>query len=220
MTEPFSAFAPHFQCLENKPEAPWAQLFFAHGAGAGWDYAWMEAMSALLEQQGIWVRRLEFPYAQWMRANSRRRPPQPVPELVAYYRAIIAAHRDSQLPCYIGGKSLGGRVAVMAAGDEVDGVLAFGYPFHPVKKPETLRLAPLLNTARPVLVVQGERDPFGTHAEVQGYDLPPLVTMQWLTDGDHDWKPRVASGCTQKRHWQKAAELSAAFMRTTKACKR
>jgi len=213
MSIPLAEFTAHFRCLDNLPEEPWAQLFLAHGAGAGWRHPWLEHMASLLQMQGIWVRRIEFPYAQWMREFSRRRPPQPVPQLVAYFDQLLAKQRAPQLPCFVAGKSLGGRVAAMLEHTSVVGALAYGYPFHPVKKPANLRLEPLLQGQIPMLVVQGERDPFGTRAEVASYSLPPWVQLEWLLDGDHDWRPRVASGTTQQAHWQQAARVSAAFMR-------
>lgn len=213
MSTPLAEFSPHFRCLENRPEAPWAQLFLAHGAGAGWVHPWLEQMASLLQAHGVWVRRVEFPYAQWMREFARRRPPQPVPQLVAYYAQLVAQQRAHELPCFVAGKSLGGRVAAMLEQADVAGVLAYGYPFHPVKKPSNLRLEPLLHRQTPLLIVQGERDLFGTRAEVANYPLPQQVQVQWLHDGDHDWRPRVASGTTQHAHWQQAARLSVAFMR-------
>lgn len=213
MATSFAAFKPHFSCFENVPQQPWAQLFLAHGAGAGSSHPWMETMASLLQEQGIWVRRIEFPYAQWMRAYERRRPPQPVPQLLAYYQQVVAQQRVPHLPCFVGGKSLGGRVAAMLNLEHVAGVLAYGYPFHPVKKPTVLRLQPLQESKAPVLIIQGERDLFGDAAEVESYALPLHVQVEWLLDGDHDWRPRVASGATQAAHWQQGAVWSAAFMR-------
>lgn len=211
-------FISHFECLDNKPLEPWAQLFLAHGAGTGWDHEWLNTIAQYFVEQGVWVRRLEFPYAQQMRETGKRRPPQPVAQLQAYFAEILTQHRDESVPCFVGGKSMGGRVATMLAGSDmsvaVHGVVALGYPFHPVKKPENLRLAPLQDTKKPVLVVQGTRDAFGTLEEVLAYELGNNVKLFWLEDGDHDFKPRKASGLTQSELIKQSILEAVSFMRS------
>ena len=91
-------------------------------------------------------------------------------------------------------------------------VVALGYPFHPPGKPENLRTAHLLTLRTPMLVCQGERDPFGTAAEVPGYDLPDSVTLHWAPDGDHSLKPRKASGRTERQNLTETADAIAAFL--------
>lgn len=213
----FALSETHYRCLETKPQHPWAQLFLAHGAGAGWDHPWLNTMAELLAAEGIWVRRIEFPYAQWMREAGKRRPPQPVEQLQTYFSALIQQQQNQELPCFVGGKSMGGRVAAMVAGTEIAtnlrGVVALGYPFHPVRKPENLRLGPLQESKPPVLVVQGTRDAFGTQAEVASYELGQLVELAWLEDGDHDFSPRKASGLTQAQLLEQAVAATVAFMR-------
>lgn len=54
----------------------------------------------------------------------------------------------------------------------------------------------------PTLILQGERDPFGSRDEVASYRLPTTITVHWLPDGDHSFKPRKASGRTVQRNWQ------------------
>jgi len=211
-------FTHHFECLDNQPSEPWAQLFLAHGAGAGWHHEWLNTMAQYLAEQGVWVRRLEFPYAQQMRETGKRRPPQPVAQLQDYFAELLFQQREEKLPCFVGGKSMGGRVATMLAAAEVpiavNGVIAFGYPFHPVKKSENLRLTPLQQSRIPVLVVQGTRDAFGTKDDVLGYELGDNVELAWLEDGDHDFKPRKASGLTQPGLMKQAALAAASFMRS------
>ncbi len=63
----------------------------------------------------------------------------------------------------IGGKSMGGRMASLVADEAgVAGLVCLGYPFHPVGKPAQLRITHLMTIKTPTLIVQGERDPFGT----------------------------------------------------------
>ena len=52
----------------------------------------------------------------------------------------------------------------------------------------------------PTLICQGERDTFGRREEVDGYTLAPSIRFHWLTDGDHGFKPRKASGLTLEQN--------------------
>jgi predicted alpha/beta-hydrolase family hydrolase len=113
----------------------------------------------------------------------------------------------------IGGKSMGGRIASLIADEAgVAGLVCLGYPFHPVGKPDRLRVAHLATLTTPTLIVQGTRDPFGTREEVAGYALSDAIKIHWLEDGDHDFKPRKASGHTQQQHWHDAVAAVAGFI--------
>jgi predicted alpha/beta-hydrolase family hydrolase len=118
----------------------------------------------------------------------------------------------------IGGKSMGGRVASLVADElhaagSIVGLVCLGYPFHPPNKPAQLRTAHLERLACPALIVQGERDPFGGRAEVEGYALSAAIRLHWASDGDHDLGPRGASGFTRKGNLAAAADAVAAFAR-------
>lgn len=183
---------------------------FAHGAGAGMDSSFMLVMTAALTDQGIRVVRFEFPYMAARRDGKRTGAPDRQPVLEATWREVIAA---SKRDLVIGGKSLGGRIAThVAAESRVRGVVCFGYPFHPPGKPATLRTAHLRTIEKPVLILQGTRDPFGTSEEVPSYALAPSIRVEWLPDGDHSLKPRVRSGQTVMSNLERAADLAAAFI--------
>jgi predicted alpha/beta-hydrolase family hydrolase len=90
------------------------------------------------------------------------------------------------------------------------GLLCLGYPFHPTGKPEKLRTAHLAELSTPTLICQGTRDPFGLKAEVAGYKLSNAIRLNWLDDGDHDFKPRKAiSGLTVTDHITTVAQDTA-----------
>jgi predicted alpha/beta-hydrolase family hydrolase len=113
----------------------------------------------------------------------------------------------------IGGKSMGGRMATMIA-DElgVRGVAVFGYPFHPPEQRERVRTAHLAALATPTLIVQGERDPFGTREDVAGYELAPSIEIEWMPDGDHSFVPRRGSGTSSRENFRRAIDAVAAFV--------
>ena len=181
-----------------------------HGAGAPMDSPFMTAMAEGLAGLGWRVVRFEFPYMAARRRDGRRRPPDPQAKLLAAWRAVISDLGPERL--VIGGKSLGGRMAsLIAEAAGVRGLVCLGYPFHPPGKPERLRTAHLAGIATPSLIVQGTRDPFGTPEEVAGYDLSPRIRLAWIEDGDHDLKPRKASGRTKEQNWQAALAAVAAF---------
>jgi hypothetical protein len=60
--------------------------------------------------------------------------------------------------------------------------------------------------------LQGTRDPFGSREEVEGYGLSSAVTVHWLEDGDHDFRPRKTSGRTTEQNWQEAIAAVVAFV--------
>ena len=190
-----------------------ATLLLAHGAGAPMDSEVLNRLVDALVAQGVAVARFEFPYMARRRQGGGKRPPDRQPILLAAFTAALAALPDDR-PCYIGGKSMGGRMASLLAADgaAVAGVVCFGYPFHPPGKPEKTRIDHLPGLTVPMLVCQGERDPFGTREQVAGYRLGEQVCVHWLADGDHDLKPRKASGLTHEANLMEAATATARFM--------
>jgi len=174
-------------------------LVLAHGAGAPMDSGWMNDMAALLADRGVRVARFEFAYMASRRDGIRR--PNPRAEAVLdEYRAVVEQVRaETAATPAIGGKSFGGRVASMIADEQhaaggIRSLVCLGYPFHPMGKPEQLRTAHLADLATPTLICQGERDIMGSRAEVEAYALSPAIRIEWAPDGDHDLKPRKASG--------------------------
>jgi predicted alpha/beta-hydrolase family hydrolase len=97
---------------------------------------------------------------------------------------------------------MGGRIASLVADEAcVAGLVCLGYPFHPTGKPDRLRVEHLESLKTPTLILQGERDPFGSREEVAGYKVSPSVRIAWVEDGDHSFKPRKTSGRTQQQNW-------------------
>jgi predicted alpha/beta-hydrolase family hydrolase len=170
-------------------------VILAHGAGASMDSPWLTRFSGLLAAAGLCVHRFEFAYMAARRHGVRRPPPRGetlTGEFVDVAKRVSAGLRKQQR-LVIGGKSMGGRVASLIAGDlhaagTVSGLVCLGYPFHPVGQPEKLRTAHLAALACPTLIVQGSRDPFGTREDVAGYDLSRTISIHWIENGDHDLK--------------------------------
>lgn len=191
--------------LYDGPESASATIVLAHGAGAPMDSGSMTQYAQALAEAGFRVGRFEFGYMAVRRdGTGNRPPPSPANKLIAEYLAAISnVEKTGKL--IIGGKSMGGRMASMVAEKQfkegkIAGLLCLGYPFHPPGNPEKLRTDHLAPLTVPTLICQGERDPFGTRDEVAEYPLSSSTEVFWLTDGDHDLKPRKASGFSHKDH--------------------
>ena len=186
-------------------------LVLAHGAGAGMDGDFMQMFARGLAERGVRVARFEFAYME-RRRHGRRSPPERMPKLRERYRAVFA-QLGPKPRWFIGGKSMGGRVASMLA-DElgVPGVVCLGYPFHPPGAPERTRTEHLLALRTPCLIVQGTRDSFGTPEEVRRYQLPDSIRVCWIEDGDHSLVPRRSSGSTVAQARTVALDATREFM--------
>lgn len=180
-----------------------ARLVLCHGAGVGHDSEFLSGLRQRLAACGIQVVAVEFAYMTIMRKEGRRRPPPRIETLVAelaeWHQVLLAL--DDETPLWLGGKSMGARVAsLLATQAGVTGLVLCGYPFHPPGKPTRLRLDHWPQIVCPVLLFQGTRDPFGRRDEVEGYDLPAQVECHFLEGGDHDWQ-------APKRHAQTQSTL-------------
>lgn len=198
--------------LRDGPARATTVLVLAHGAGAPMDHPFMDAVAAGVAAAGVRVLRFEFPYMQRRRREGVRPGPDRPPILEQHWRDVVSAVDAGAL--FIGGKSMGGRIATMVA-DElgVHGVVCLGYPFHPAGKPERLRTAHLEPLRTPTLICQGERDAMGRREEVAGYALSPAIDLHWLPDGDHSLAPRKASGRTLADNLAGAIDAIVDFIR-------
>jgi predicted alpha/beta-hydrolase family hydrolase len=173
-----------------------ALLVLAHGAGAGQAHPFMVRTARGLAARGIDVVTFDFPY---MAAG--RKVPDKAPVLEqAFHEAIAAARRQSGARrVFIGGKSMGGRMAThLGAADvpDVAGIIALGYPLHPPGRPDQLRVAHLPAIRLPILIVQGERDTFGTPDELRPHlaAIAGPATLHVVAGGDHSLAVRNRKG--------------------------
>jgi uncharacterized protein len=202
-----AAAAPH--ALQANP----AHLILAHGAGAPMTSAFMEQLAEALAGAGVATTRFEFDYMAERRITGTKRPPPSIAKLVEEYRAVVASLAAvTGRRLFIGGKSMGGRVASLVADElyqqgRIAGLVCVVYPFHPPRQPSKLRTEHLRALSCPTLIIQGTRDPLGAQAEVATYALAPTIELRWLNDGDHDLMPR-----TQMHHIATAAAAVARFV--------
>jgi predicted alpha/beta-hydrolase family hydrolase len=179
----------------------------------------LEKIAGLLVERGLQVARFEFGYMAARREGGKKRPPPRAETLIPEYLGAVKDLRDRLATgqhLFIGGKSMGGRVASLVADElfadkAIAGLVCLGYPFHPPGKPDALRTAHLETMRCPTLIVQGERDPFGSRAEVEALRLPATINIAWIADGDHDLGPRGGSGFTRAGNLAAAADAVSAF---------
>ena len=186
-------------------------LLLAHGAGAPMDSEFMNLLTARLVEQGVSVARFEFPYMQKRRTEGGRRPPDRQPVLLAHFAAVLD---QLEGPVFVGGKSMGGRMAsLLACERDLSGVIAFGYPFVPPGSDKPPRIEHFQGLRAPLLVCQGERDAFGDRDRVMALPLGEKTKVVWIPDGNHDLKPRKVSGHDWQGNIRLAAEFAATFIR-------
>ena len=170
-----------------------AALILGHGAGAGQHSTFMVDFAQALSQLDLDVITFNFLYTE-----QRRKLPDKGPVLEDCYRAVIdAVHaqlESARRALFIGGKSMGGRIATQVAAADaalpVAGVVLLGYPLHPPGQPQKLRDAHLPAVRRPMLFVQGSRDAFGTPDELAPIvvRLAPVPTVYAIANTDHSFK--------------------------------
>jgi uncharacterized protein len=195
-----------------------ATLVLAHGAGAGQQSGFITGFARGLVERGIDVLTFNFLYTE-----QRRRVPDRTEKLEACYRAAIATARDhfDRPSVFIGGKSMGGRIAThLAAAEDADalgiaGVVLLGYPLHPPGKPDQLRAAHLSRIRVPMLIVQGERDAFGTPDELRPVldGLAATVTLHVVEKGDHSLAPPKRGTVSVEQTYAALQDLIVSWLR-------
>ena len=174
-------------------------VLLGHGAGGGVAAPDLLAVTAALQGEGWTVARVEQPY----RVKGRRAPDR-APVLDAAWTAVTAAVRaDWPGPLVTGGRSSGARVACRtAASTGAAAVVCLAFPLRPPQRPEMSRADELTAGGRPVLVVQGERDPFGSPA-----DFPPGPTIV-AVPGDHSLRRSAAQAAAAVVEWLAGQSLT------------
>jgi len=164
-------------------------VILAHGAGQGIDSPFMKFFQEALPQRGLLSVQFNFEYI-----DKGKKVPDPQPKMQALYRQIVSEVADAHRPekIFIGGKSMGGRVASYIAGDtpQVRGLVFLGYPLHPPGKQDQMRDAHLYDINLPMLFLSGTRDPFAQRPLLEKVvnRLGDRATLVWTEGGDHSLK--------------------------------
>ena len=208
-----------YPAADDAPTTPRAALVLGHGAGAGQRSTFMVDFARGLSALGIDVITFNFLYTE-----QGRRIPDRAPALESCYRAVIERVRaeveSAQQSLFIGGKSMGGRIASQVAAADaalpIAGLVLLGYPLHPPGKPDERRDKHLPAIARPMLFVQGTRDAFGTPAELAPLvdALQPPPALHVVAQGDHSFKLARKDPAAQAALYAELQRVIAAWIRS------
>ena len=210
----------------NYPAAPGNRagiaLLLAHGAGGNQMSPFMVDYAKRLAERGIDVATFNFLYSE-----HKRKLPDRTDKLEGCWRAMIAAARSGALgpeiaraKLAIGGKSMGGRIASQVAASHAEGIaglVLLGYPLHPPGKPEQLRTKHLPAITVPMLIVQGERDTFGTPDELRPVlgSIKAKAALFVVAAGDHSFKVPKSAGTPQAQVHARVLDEIARWLRET-----
>lgn len=171
----------------HRARRPLATLVLTHGAGGGIGAADLQRLAGALPAQGLSVLLVEMPW----RVAGKKVAPRP-PLIDEAFRAVLKGLRQ-RTPLVLGGRSAGARSACrLAAESGAAGVLALAFPLHPPGRPEKSRLEELQGAGVPVLVVQGENDPFGRPGE-----FPADTELAVVPGADHAMRVARSAGVSQ-----------------------
>ncbi len=203
-----------------------ATLVLAHGAGAGQHHPFIVHFARELAARGVDVFTFDFLYME-----RGRRLPDKKDALEACWRDVLVAvrARASKAPLFIGGKSMGGRIASQiaaegedATGGPIAGLVFLGYPLHPPRAPAKHRSEHLPRVRAPMLFCQGERDAFGTPDELRPIvrKLHAGTELVAIEGGDHSFAVPKRLGVPQDVVHARVLDAIVAWMTRVSAPKR
>ncbi len=183
------------------PVAPRGSVVLGHGAGGGIEAPDVDLLTSLVED-GWTVVRVEQP---WRVAGKKvaTAPPTLDAAWLVVLETLTRGRWALPRPLVCGGRSAGARVACRTA-EQVgaDAVLALSFPLHPPGKPEKSRAAEgalVTQAGRPLAVVQGQQDPFGTPEEVRAA-LGSAASI-YTANGNHGFSKRPVDVLEHARTW-------------------
>ncbi|MGI9544369.1 MAG: alpha/beta hydrolase family protein [Cyclobacteriaceae bacterium] len=194
--------------LLRPDNAKWLYVF-GHGAGAGMEHKFMEAMAQQLAEVGIATLRYNFPYME----QGRRSPSAPGISMATVRSAVAKAREEADdLSLLAGGKSYGGRMTSQAAAKEplegVKGLVFLGFPLHAPGRPGSERGAHLHDVTVPMLFLQGTRDKLADLTLLKPLlkEVGPKASLQEVEGGDHSFKVLKSAGRSEEEVMKEMAE--------------
>jgi hypothetical protein len=161
-------------------------LVLTHGAGANCQTLLLRTLAEAFRAAGVTVLRCDLPFRQArphgppMRGSGER-------DQEGLRAAVQALKRETTGRIFLGGHSYGGRQASMLAAASpgvLERLLLLSYPLHPPKRLDQMRTAHFPSLETPALFVSGERDGFGTQAEMESaLKLIPAKTELLMVAG-------------------------------------
>ncbi len=205
---------------DNYDASTGSGIILAHGAGNDMHHAFMSYFHQAFAEAGMLSVKFNFPYT-----DAGRKAPDRMELLEKTWRAVVNAVRiDSVLApkhLYFVGKSMGGRVAshIVAKGERCDGLIFLGYPLHPAKQTEKLRVEHWADITCPVLFIEGTRDPLCDlellKAEIKRFPAP--TSLHVIEGGDHSFKVPKSVGIDQEKIFSNVKQEVITWLATIKA---
>lgn len=193
-------------------------LILAHGAGSDMRNPFLSFVHKALAMRGVAAVKFNFPYME-----ARRRAPDPPQRLERVWRSVIQRVRTDAKPgpLFLGGKSMGGRIASMVAahGEPAAGLVLLGYPLQPAGRPDVLRSEHLARITCPTLFVQGSRDrlcDLGLLRSVLANMSAP-ASLHVIEEGDHSFKVPRRTGKTEPQVWDDIVGVVGSWLTRTVA---
>jgi predicted alpha/beta-hydrolase family hydrolase len=209
--------------LLQSPPGARACYVLAHGAGAGMDHPFMEAVATELGERGIATVRYQFPY---MEKGGKRPDPPKLAQATVRAAVAEALRLMPDVPVVAGGKSFGGRMTSQAhAAVPLPGVrgLAFlGFPLHPAGRPSQDRAKHLFDVDVPMLFLQGTRDALAMLDQLEPLckSLGRRATLKLFQDADHSFHVPARSGRKNTQVRSDVLDAFAAWIETVIATSR
>ncbi len=184
-------------------------LVIAPGAGGPMYSPFITYFHSALARKGFLTVKFNFPYLE-----ARRKFPDKPDVLKASYSRIVDEVRSVHHPdrLFIGGKSMGGRIASMVVADglNADGLFFLGYPLHAPGRTDRLRDEHLYRISKPMLFVSGTNDVFASRPLLEKVinRIGPIAQVHWVEGGDHSFNTPSGTGDKAKTYEEVASLLA------------
>lgn len=185
-------------------------VLLAHGAGLGQDHEWMTFVRDGLAEAGLPVLTFNYPYME-----AGRKAPNPARILMECHRAALNVLRSRVVRVVLAGKSMGGRMGshVAAGGEEVAGLVFYGYPLVGIGKTEPRDVSHLAEVGAPILFVQGTRDRLAPLDLVTPVvESTPEATIHIIEDGDHSFRVLKRTGRQPREVLDEVVSVTASWI--------
>lgn len=171
---------------------PRAGLVIAHGRSGTMRATFFRRLAEAAAEDGIGALRMNFRYTD-EKGRASRDLSREEDDLRGALRFMV--DRLPALPIFVAGKSMGARVCARASSDSiVAGLIALGYPLHPMFRPQVRNPPEWPMIVKPALFVQGDQDPFCDLGRL-GEELLQLTQPHELVvvpNAGHSFEPKGA----------------------------
>jgi predicted alpha/beta-hydrolase family hydrolase len=206
--------------LHQRSNQCWGTVMLVPGRSGTADSWMLEQLALELVGHGLQVLRFNFrAVRQRLRGEAWIAWPEDTTQgQILEFRQQVLRHRryerarNERLPLILGGYSRGGLVATLTADlASAAGSFAVGFPFHPPGNLAEWRSGHLASAKKPVLLINGDQDPYGYPHEITGLAMAESVDLHWLQGRDHGMTFSSDSGQDNGESVRQMASLIVSF---------